>query len=214
MSNTKGKRIIMSLREAMEKRLREREKRLMGLFTLIVVLFITLTGFTDITKKSEMQIINDLQVTEINNLQSELNDSQIEIADLLNKNKILSLQYNEVTKELEKTKEDIDNLIALYVPNEVGYVAERASLMVSVTNEEVEMLERITEAEATGEGFYGKRLVSNVIINRVLSSDFPNTIKEVIFQSGQFSPITDGRYKSIKVTNETKIGRASCRERV
>lgn len=56
-------------------------------------------------------------------------------------------------------------------------------------------LARIIEAEASGESFNGKLAVGNVILNRVASSEFPNSIYNVIFdrQWGvQFSPTSDG----------------------
>lgn len=57
-------------------------------------------------------------------------------------------------------------------------------------------LSRIIHAEAGGESYNGKVAVGNVIINRVKSSDFPNTIKGVIFEYykgiPQFSPVEEG----------------------
>ena len=51
------------------------------------------------------------------------------------------------------------------------------------------------EAEATGEDIIGKILVANVIFNRMESEEFPDTVKEVVFQKVgdkyQFSPIAD-----------------------
>ena len=51
-------------------------------------------------------------------------------------------------------------------------------------------------------------LVANVVINRVNSRYFPNDVKSVVFQkisgSIQFSPVEDGRYYSVPVTEETK----------
>ncbi|MBP3901636.1 MAG: cell wall hydrolase [Blautia sp.] len=57
-----------------------------------------------------------------------------------------------------------------------------------------EMLMKLTMAEAGGEGLKGKALVMRVIMNRVLSSDFPDTVQEVICEPGQFSPMDDGRF--------------------
>ena len=64
------------------------------------------------------------------------------------------------------------------------------------------------EAEATGEDIYGKILVANVVLNRVISEEFPNTVKEVVFQkigsAYQFSPTKDGRYWSVTISKSTK----------
>lgn len=66
---------------------------------------------------------------------------------------------------------------------------------------------RIVEAEASGEGEEGKLLVANVVLNRVNSRKFPNTVTEVVFQSSggktQFAPTRDGRFYSVRVTEET-----------
>lgn len=73
--------------------------------------------------------------------------------------------------------------------------------------DEFEVLCRIVEAEAGGEDMNGKILVANVILNRVKSKAFPNTIEGVVFQKNngtfQFSPIRDGRYRKVNISQET-----------
>ena len=53
-------------------------------------------------------------------------------------------------------------------------------------------LARIISAEAKGEPIEGQIAVGNVVLNRVEHTDFPDTIKEVIFQCNQFSPVSNG----------------------
>ncbi len=78
-----------------------------------------------------------------------------------------------------------------------------------VTQRERAVLERIVEAEATGKDQKSKILVANVILNRVRSEEFPDTIEGVVFQREngkvQFSPTADGRYDSVTITKSTKI---------
>ena len=62
-----------------------------------------------------------------------------------------------------------------------------------ILTEEDELLMKIAEAEAEGEGTKGKALVMLVVLNRVESDSFPDTVAEVIYQDGQFSTVTDGR---------------------
>lgn len=66
----------------------------------------------------------------------------------------------------------------------------------SFNQDDLYWLARIIEAEAGGEPYQGKVAVANVILNRVKSKDFPNTIYQVIFEySGglpQFSPVHEG----------------------
>lgn len=79
---------------------------------------------------------------------------------------------------------------------------------ISLGANQKEVLLRIVEAEATGEDIKGKMLVANVILNRVKSSQFPDTVKEVVFQKNgrttQFSPIADGRYWSVSISKSTR----------
>lgn len=60
--------------------------------------------------------------------------------------------------------------------------------------DELEMLAQIVEAEAGGEDLAGKRLVVDVVLNRVDSPLFPDTISEVIAQDKQFSSYTNGAF--------------------
>lgn len=65
------------------------------------------------------------------------------------------------------------------------------------SEEEEEYLARIAYSEAGNQGPDGMALVINVVINRVKSDKFPNTIKEVIEQKNQFSPIVNGTFWSL-----------------
>ena len=73
-----------------------------------------------------------------------------------------------------------------------------------ITEHAYEVLCRIVQAEAGGEDTLGKQMVADVIINRVKSEKFPNSVEGVVFQGTQFSPVRDGRYYSVTVTKETK----------
>lgn len=73
-----------------------------------------------------------------------------------------------------------------------------------ITGEELDLLEKIVQAEAGGEDLKGKILVANVVLNRVHSSRFPNDIKSVIMAGRQFSPVSDGRLWTVTVSAETK----------
>lgn len=78
----------------------------------------------------------------------------------------------------------------------------------SVTNEDIRSMCRIVEAEATGLNEKSKLMVANVVLNRFLNEQFPDTIKDVVFESDgnvtQFSPISDGRYYKVRVTKQSK----------
>ena len=59
---------------------------------------------------------------------------------------------------------------------------------------DMELIAQLVEAEAGNQDFEGKCLVVDVILNRVESPDFPDTVEEVIFQDGQFSVIENGAF--------------------
>jgi N-acetylmuramoyl-L-alanine amidase len=79
--------------------------------------------------------------------------------------------------------------------------------VIDLKKADVEVLQRIVEAEATGEDVKGKMLVANVILNRVKDEYFPDTVEEVVFQKSgntyQFSPIKDKRYWTVKISEDT-----------
>ncbi len=74
----------------------------------------------------------------------------------------------------------------------------------AITDEDYQVLLKIVEAEAGGEDIKGRMLVANVILNRMEIGFGGNTISAVVFDEGQFSPVTSGRI--FKVTpSETTI---------
>jgi len=62
-----------------------------------------------------------------------------------------------------------------------------------VSKQELNLLARAIHGEARGEPYLGQVAVAAVIINRVLSRQFPNTFAQVIYQGGQFSAVSDGQ---------------------
>lgn len=75
------------------------------------------------------------------------------------------------------------------------------------SNEDIEILHRIVEAECTGLEFNKKVNVANVIFNRINDENFPDNIEDVVFQKNpiQFSPISDGRYYSVSPEDDTLL---------
>ncbi|MGN7358735.1 cell wall hydrolase [Paenibacillus sp. SAF-054] len=73
----------------------------------------------------------------------------------------------------------------------------------NVSAEDVLLLQRIVMAEAEGEPYQGKVAVANVVLNRLRSANFPNTIKKVIYQKYQFSPVANGRFDRVKPNQDS-----------
>ncbi|MCI8636962.1 MAG: spore cortex-lytic enzyme SleB [Clostridia bacterium] len=61
---------------------------------------------------------------------------------------------------------------------------------------DIQLMARAINGEARGEPYEGQVAVGAVILNRVKSSKFPNTISGVIYQSGAFTAVSDGQINS------------------
>lgn len=78
---------------------------------------------------------------------------------------------------------------------QAGVTVTRETWSPSYTEDELYWLSRIIHAESGGEPFQGKLAVGTVVLNRVASPDFPNTIYGVIFDRKwgiQFTPAYNG----------------------
>lgn len=59
---------------------------------------------------------------------------------------------------------------------------------------ELALLARLVSGEARGEPYVGQVAVAAVVLNRVRSDDFPDTVSGVIFQRGAFDAVWDGQF--------------------
>ena len=71
-------------------------------------------------------------------------------------------------------------------------LAAQAAQTAAISSEELKLLANIIYCEAGSESYVGKVAVGNVIMNRVKSASQPNTITEVVYAKGQFSPVRNG----------------------
>ena len=75
-----------------------------------------------------------------------------------------------------------------------------------------QLLGRIISAEARGESYTGQVAVGAVVLNRVKSSSFPDSISGVIYQKGAFTAVTDGQFNqpvsetSLKAARDAMAG--------
>lgn len=82
---------------------------------------------------------------------------------------------------------EVEKEIFIEVPVSAQNRQERWSGLV-ITAEEKWLMACLAWREARGEGILGMRLVLEVVLNRVLSPHFPNTVTEVLYQPGHFTP--------------------------
>ena len=86
------------------------------------------------------------------------------------------------------------------------------SVQAAATESESYLLARLVHGEARGEPYTGKVAVAAVVLNRVRSASFPNTISGVIFENGAFDCVYDGQLwltpdsESIRAANDALSG--------
>lgn len=89
----------------------------------------------------------------------------------------------------------------------VGYNVMEKEYKYLLSEEDYEALLRIVQAEAGNQDEEGKMLVAGVVLNRVDSPKFPNSVVKVVKQQRdgvyQFSPVASGTYDRVQVTQET-----------
>lgn len=104
--------------------------------------------------------------------------------------------------------------VAISEQRVVDYSVVEQAPLYELSDDEMEVLLRIVEAEAGSEDEDGRLLVANVVLNRVESDRFPDNVTDVVFQQSggvtQFSPVASGRYYKVNVSEETvsAVGRA------
>lgn len=92
-----------------------------------------------------------------------------------------------------------DNLISIIIALILGAIMA-FFLVKNVHAEElsandISLIAKLISAEAENQPFEGKKLVASVILNRLDSEIFPNTVEEIIFQNDQFSVIKNGAWE-------------------
>ncbi len=85
-------------------------------------------------------------------------------------------------------------------PAAVASVGHQDPFVYDYEPEDIELLARLISSEAPGQPYEGQVAVAAVVLNRVRDPRFPDTIREVIFQPGQFTVISNGQFYKRPVT--------------
>lgn len=101
--------------------------------------------------------------------------------ELSNKSEMIEGLQQQIN-QLEAENKSLEGVQQTIISN-VGYIPNEY---------ERKLLEMLVECEAGGESMQGKIAVVNVVLNRIKSADFPNSISKVIYQKNQFEPVVTG----------------------
>lgn len=74
----------------------------------------------------------------------------------------------------------------------------------NLSSREEDLLERIAFFEAGSEGIDGMRRVVDVVLNRLYSDKFPNTIEDVLMQEGQFESVKGWRFFNARIPESAR----------
>ena len=95
----------------------------------------------------------------------------------------------------------IATVITIIISNKLMINVQAATNANSTSN--IELMAKAINGEARGEPYEGQVAIGAVIMNRVSSSQFPNTIAGVIYQTGAFTAVSDGQINMPISTNST-----------
>jgi len=87
----------------------------------------------------------------------------------------------------------VDGIAGTKTLQAMGIYTSSSSSSSSSNSNNLNLLARVVYGEARGEPYTGQVAVAAVVLNRVKSSSFPNTISGVVYQSGAFDAVRDGQ---------------------
>lgn len=105
------------------------------------------------------------------------------------------------TKDIENTEMATDTVIPeQYKIIDTVTIDEQEEIRNEIFYGELEELAILIQAESGNQDELGKRYVADVVLNRVDSDDFPDSINNVLRQDKQFASIVDGNYAKAEWT--------------
>ena len=162
----------------------------------------------------ELEILRAEQQEKRNQVNSLVNKTQ---SALNNKDGQISKKENEVTAQEEALAQIKDNIAELQkkLAEELAMSQAAANAewrdisQIEFTEDDVKMLANLIYCEARGESYDGKLAVGSVVVNRILSSKFPNSMAGVIYQKNQFAPVTSTKNSFVEALAYDKAANAS-----
>ena len=151
-------------------------------------------------EKADLDDLHLAAETEKNKVSSLISQTNSNIKKYGDKIAVAEEEARAYEAELKKKEEDIETLKKI-IEQEKALSAAAAKATwrdiseVTFADGDKKLLANIIYCEAGSEPYAGKLAVGAVVINRVLSSKYPDTVVGVIYQKSQFSPVASGRYE-------------------
>lgn len=159
------------------------------------------------TEKAELEALQALAEAEKDKVNGLIADAQASMAkyeDLIEEAEQKAKEYEAAIKAKEETLEALKKKLAeeKALAAAAANAAWRDISEVSFSEGDLYLLANLIYCEAGGEPYEGQLAVGAVVMNRVLSSKFPDSIIGVIYQNKQFSPVASGRLDLALATNK------------
>lgn len=168
-------------------------KKLIFALTFLFALFLAEPAFAYTVEKgdtmSKIAKEHGLSLEELATLNPEVKD-----LDLIQIGQVIHTEIKEVIQDEYISPERLEiNSPAPSEPKAEPKVQENKSASITLSKNDIDLLARLVRAEAQTEPFEGKVAVAAVVLNRMESPKFPNTLRGVIYQKRQFQPVSNGQ---------------------
>lgn len=151
-----------------------------------------------------LKVKAEAEKSKVSGLISQTANSITQYADQIAEAEKRAREYEEEIKKEEENLEYLRRKLAeeIALSQAAANAKWRDISEVTFTEGDRYLLANLIYCEAGGEPYEGQLAVGSVVINRVLSSKFPDSVVGVIYQSGQFSPVASGRLDLALATNK------------
>lgn len=175
--------------------------------------FLNNSEFVSVITEYDREMLESLQeVTDtVSAKEQELSEKQNSLAtakeELEAKQSTLSSKIETVQNDLTASTEQLNAAKAAQTAatDAQSSVVLIPGSAVTSSESEIALFAAILHCEALQDDYDALLAVATVIMNRVESSNYPNTIREVIYQKGQFSPVSSGKLDRILAQGPTAL---------
>ncbi len=168
-------------------------KPIFGIFALIAVIIfcLTLPVVGRVTRAEAKNIVKGDTVANVKLVQSRLSQLGYYTYTV---DGVFGSRTRTAVKKFQKDWGLVaDGIVGARTEKALGIKLSGGSSASSLSSSELNLLARCVYSEARGEPYAGQVAVAAVVLNRVRSASFPNTVAGVIYQKGAFTAVSDGQ---------------------
>ena len=167
-----------------------------GLTLALIINALTYQICKTANEKKELENLITKIESKMTTLDKQIKEKDKKIEDLNNQLDELNNKYNDMEEKNKKLESENSSLKTK--------LSNISNSKYNVSSYEKSLLEKLVYCEARGESQSGQIAVVNVVLNRLNNDEFPDTVSEVIYQKGQFSPVGNGAINYAEPNEEIK----------